>query len=832
MRGLRVPLAVRPGVIAMRALATVAVASVLLVASAGAAHAESVVLLVDGAAARDDATQRDRAARLARAFEAAGHGVEVVVVARLDGATTVFADTNAAAFAADGRVEVPASATAIDVRDVFRLALERHRAMRPLWLVTSGPFDDADDVVDPVEASVLALGTNRWNGTAPLKSRLFTPDLSPRARRRLHDERTKPPSGWSEAGWIVLAAGPADLATTPWSPWSDAPAEGRVVVPLDAIALGPAATDAPLAFGSEGAVPIEDPSFDEGVLRGRFARSDDAREAWTVSFAATDATRDLWLSAVPAPQSVPWTLAPDARLVGPDGIEPARLAAEGVRVGEPVRKRFLLLRTATGDGRWRLDAPPDSVPGLRVEIGTEAPWSEQPRFVRATPLDLVVKAEPGVAVDVAGTLSLDAGDGTPRLALPYVVRVVPDPLALRTTSADGPLAVPSALADEPLAIEFVPVGPNAPPAAHLTVRTEPPSLGATLAYEISMPNAVLRWDGSSPFELSAATPITLRPIVLEGAAIESLVDGSIVFEPTPSPFVEGRIEREVRVRRPHLVVSTAAGGAAYRVVAGRIEAERPLVVVLDDQGLDGAWRAAWLEAAPRVLWDESAALPLSFVTEAPGHHVLKATGGWDGDRADLFEDVVVRRDATIVDPAGREIARVPIDVRIVARWGRRGWWIVGIAGLALLLALGVLVALRPPKIAGTLLWATEGLEGTVGRLDLGDVGRGKREVRADSKGRLTLDGPGRPIVVVRAERVGGVLLVPSNGGFERRLLVDGLTWRGGRHALRYVSGRGREPTAQAGTDEAPDLLGADFEIETGRVRDAWNAVDDTPDPSR
>src|SRR5690606_1251307 len=111
--------------------------------------------------------------------------------------------------------------------------------------------------------------------------------------------------------------------------------------------------------------------------------------------------------------------------------------------------------------------------------------------------------------------------------------------------------------------------------------------------------------------------------------------------------------------------------------------------------------------------------------------------------------------ATIEDPSGRVVARVPIEVRVVARWGARGYWIVGLAALAGLLACVVLAAQRPPKVTGTLLWAAEGLEATVGRLDLSAVGRGKREVRADSKGRLSLDGPGRAIAIVRAERIGG-----------------------------------------------------------------------------
>jgi hypothetical protein len=161
-------------------------------------------------------------------------------------------------------------------------------------------------------------------------------------------------------------------------------------------------------------------------------------------------------------------------------------------------------------------------------------------------------------------------------------------------------------------------------------------------------------------------------------------------------------------------------------------------------------------------------------------------------------------------------------VTVPARWGRAGWVLVGLAAAAVLLGLFVVLSHRALPLDGTLLYTVEGRAGAVGRLALASAGRRGATVTADEGGRLALGGPGRPVLRVLATRVGGMAEVPAAaGGVERRLLVDGLAFDVGRHALRYVQAGGQEwkpPEGEAsptGTTPANDLLGPEYDLPHG-----------------
>lgn len=71
---------------------------------------------------------------------------------------------------------------------------------------------------------------------------------------------------------------------------------------------------------------------------------------------------------------------------------------------------------------------------------------------------------------------------------------------------------------------------------------------------------------------------------------------------------------------------------------------------------------------------------------------------------------------------------------------------------------------------------------------------------------------------MRPTRVGTMLeYLDVSGTKERRLLVDGVSLRLGRHLVRYVYGR---PGADEATPTPPagdDLLGPEYDIASGRI---------------
>nr|MDJ0975952.1 hypothetical protein [Planctomycetota bacterium] len=117
-----------------------------------------------------------------------------------------------------------------------------------------------------------------------------------------------------------------------------------------------------------------------------------------------------------------------------------------------------------------------------------------------------------------------------------------------------------------------------------------------------------------------------------------------------------------------------------------------------------------------------------------------------------------------------------------------------------------------------LLYAVQGLERTVGRVDLTPIGRRAVVLRSDERGRVDIGDEGEAIGTIRPTRVGAMLEVPGEDGTpERRLLVDGLSLKTGRHTLRYVSGDADEVEAAIPLLEVPDLLGPEFDLESGAV---------------
>ena len=249
------------------------------------------------------------------------------------------------------------------------------------------------------------------------------------------------------------------------------------------------------------------------------------------------------------------------------------------------------------------------------------------------------------------------------------------------------------------------------------------------------------------------------------------------------------------------------------------------MLTLDADGGDGDWLVNLLETQPVVRVGGDAPIGWQAVSRGAGTWHVVPAGRWTGAEPGIFEDETLTIGLTFEWPAGDAPPPASLPVRIPARWGRKGFLLVGFAGLALLLALTVLGWMRTPAVKGTLLYTVDGLGSTVGRLDLVPVKRGTKPVTSDAKGRLTVAGDGEAIAKVRATRVGGMLeYTDPEGGRERRLLVDGMSLRLGRHLVRYVSGRAHEVDSSQAPTEVPDLLGPEYDIESGRI----DALDDEP----
>ena len=288
--------------------------------------------------------------------------------------------------------------------------------------------------------------------------------------------------------------------------------------------------------------------------------------------------------------------------------------------------------------------------------------------------------------------------------------------------------------------------------------------------------------------------------------------------------VEGQGEVAFAPRQPKLILENLP--PTYRVEGGAVVAESALSLRIDTDGGDGAFREALLRQIPQVTAaSEDAPTEGPWTVKARGEGSFEVTGhkAWAGAEQDIFASTEEALVLEIDWPPGGMSQRLPITVENPAKWGVVAYGLIGLAALALLLGLYAWAQFRAPPLTGKLLYTHPSLAGTVGRLDLSGLGRGAAAIRSDTKGRLSLGGrksgkDGQAIAMVRASRIGGLLLVPREKGKpERRLLVDGLSLQSGDHQLRYFSGQGDEDTVLVPTVEAPDLIGSEFDLESGRT---------------
>lgn len=817
----------------MRLLAAVLVCFVLPAATAGPAYADDAsraVLVIDrGADAKlGGASDAGNALRIWKTLEA--NGVDTTLLAAgvgANGETSIKAvQPTRAALAALDDDPVFAFRGPTDARAALAHVLDAG-GKGAVDVILLGPWSE----VAVEKAATFRSTLKRWDARAPEGTRIFSIGKGT-GRAAVAAAR-----GWVGDGRVVIGFDKPAVTTTGFSPLPGAegtttPLKASIRVLGDVLWMGAppketATRGTPVLSVSS---DVAEDRFESKVLSGLHTwtllrRVVDGRTA-TVTFRPTEDAKIHWFVRPPEPLTFRWEqLLADARLLGSKGEAAPVFAAIDAVAGKPISTAFRLLRTRSGrTPAWRVGAEQGALPpGLTVDIGDEVQTS--PEIVEAE-VRVRFEAARGRPLSAQGVITLTA-DGMPEtLRMPYEVRVQPGRLTLE---AEGhPVALPTASKDPRTRLLLVAANPNTPASVPLRASCD----GGQERYlqaRVHVPGrGVVTWALTEPFPLATGAPHELE-FVLAGDPPEDVTwpcKLTLALDAVEGVEITGAEPTTVRVRRrrPRLVLEQPL--PEHRLLGATLMVEEPPVLTLDADGGDGDWLVGLLESQPVVRVGSEAPIGWQAVPRGPGVWHLVPAGRWTGPEPGIFEDETLSIDVSFEWPAGDVPPPTQVPVRVPARWGKRGFLLVGLAGLALILALTVMGWMRTPAVKGTLLYTVDGLDGTVGRLDLLPVKRGTKPVTSDPKGRLAVAGDGDVVAKVRATRVGGMLeYTDAEGGRERRLLVDGMSLRLGRHLVRYVSGRAQDADASRAPTEVPDLLGPEYDLESGRI-DGMGEADD------
>ena len=625
--------------------------------------------------------------------------------------------------------------------------------------------------------------------------------------------------GIVDTGRIVVGFGAPEVETQPFSPFA-APKEGieaRVGIVADVLTLGgKGAHTAVLAARSD--VAGDTLAVDATAGLHTFVvrrRPEDGRTATLAFRKAADLEGVHWLTDVPSPLTFRWdALAKEARLVGRDGTPAPPFTAVDASAQKPKRVVLRLLRTRTGPApAWRVKAAEGELPeGLTVTVGEEIQTSPE---VGEAEVRIAFEAKPGRPLEASGSIVLAAEGVDDPVTLPFEIRVQKGLAVLGGTPEKAALP-PSA--GEPRTTFWVAAkNENVPSALQIRAVCDGDQAAWLRGLVGSKGGTVARWDLREPFLVEVGAEHSLAFELAEDAPPELVWPCKVTLVPDPLSGVtlEGRLDVTVRKRKPRIEL----GGPPppFTLLDGALTSETPFVLKLNADGGDGDYLLGLLEETPS-LRSRGGLIGWQAVPRGKGVWHVVPTGEWTGDAPAIFRDGEAHVDLEITWSRGTTPGRVEVPVAIPARWGKRGFVILSLAVMALLLALLVIGYMRTPPVKGVLLYTVDGLDGTVGRLDLAPVGRKVKSVLTDDKGKLSIGPKGDAIAKVRPTRVGGMLeYIDHSGVKERRLLVDGVSLRIGRHLVRYVYGRPESeetpPTAPAGDD----LLGPEYDIESGRI---------------
>ena len=686
-------------------------------------------------------------------------------------------------------------------------------------VILLGPFQPSDEHGEGLRDEVV----ERWNEKAPEGSRILAVRSHALAAGLLEGAR-----GLATTGRLVVGFEEPVVETQPFSPFRPE-AEGieaSIRVVADVLALAADVEHTPLLRVRS---DVQADQVSVAANAGRHTvvvrrRPQDGRLA-TLTFARDAERTDVhWLVEAPRPLTFRWeTLAETALLRGTDGKPAPPFVAVDVAVGAPKRVTLRLLRTRTGPApAWRVRAEDGELPpGLTVTVGPEVQTTPE---VGESDVQLVFAAQAGRPLEVRGTLLLEAEGLAEPVRLPYEIRVGTGKAALEAQV--HPSALPPSADEVRTVLRLVRGNDNAPQALQLRAVCDGGQEAWLRGLVGSADGTVTRWDLRQPLILAVGSECTLAFDLLQDAPPELVwpCTVSIMLVPVEGLELTGRADVVVRKRQPR--IRLAGPPPAFRLEEGTLRSDLPFVLTLDPDGGDGDYLLDLLQTPPTLI-SRGGAIGWQAVTRGQGVWHIVPTGEWTGAQPSIFRDQEAHVDLEIAWERGRTPGELAIPVAIPARWGKRGFVLVSLAVMALLLALVVIGYMRTPPVTGVLIYTVDGLEGTVGRLDLAAVGRKTRVIIADDKGKLAVAPKGDAIAKVRPTRVGGMLeYVDAHGTKERRLLVDGVSLRLGRHLVRYIYGRDAQDETPPTPPPGDDLLGPEYDIASGRIE----ALDDDSTP--
>ncbi len=707
-----------------------------------------------------------------------------------------------------------------DIRTALRLAAQVHQKKDPLRVALIGAFGGTGS---PSEAARREWDRDAkyWQDTAPEDVKVYWID---------HPFPSPMPAnlrGAVEKAWLVLAFEKPHVATFGgWSPFAD-PAwrlRGFIMIGAEVWTAGTATGFVPGLVGVKGSqddeLRLEFIDDEQKVFIARPALIEPHKTR--VSFHPwTDDTVTL----CPVPQTVhlEWPLAEAAVLETEDG-RPLLVHAHRPPVGGHEEHHFRLRRTNTEHKpEWSVQIVGAEENGrwfdLEVEVGEERVISE---FVVEAPVTVSVRARKGVAVEAIGTIELSSTAG--KLEILFDIKVPPGKATLQY---DGPtsLRLPRAADDSAVTLTLRGDNEYAPDRLQLVAECFPPELRELL-------HAVIDggvWDLMESRTLQVGRPFELRLDLQDPECWRDMSMGMITFRLKEGGVeVAGEHRIALEPRRPVLLPVDVTAVPHVLVKKGAFDVQVPLELVVNADGGGGVWKKAREAVPPTVEVLEGTSITDWNIESMEGGRWRITPAGAPMMETSIFDDAQAWVKIRVHWPEDA-LRQVNYDYEVLveapARWGLWAYVLLGLAGVALLLGVFAFVQLRAPLIAGTLLYTIDGVDGVVGRLDLRPVGRKTTAVRRDEHGKLHLEGDGEPIATIVATRVGGSLEIDDeSGGKDRRLLVDGLAVRVGKHRLRYMSGQPSEAQALP-LRHVPDLIGPEYDLTSGRI-DAVGRDDD------
>ena len=719
----------------------------------------------------------------------------------------------------------------------LRVAKRRRGTSLAQWLILVGPFSTAD-VKDADDKKELVRGVTSWNKEVPKGTRVIGIGLSDDARAVLERDEGQA-AGWHASGRFVFRVGEPKVSCEAPAPvdltaeTTEGTLRAEVAIPTESLPWGEHPPPLPLeiktgrdADGIESTIDVT-----SETLSARITRDDVHATDITVRVEHTeeyDAERVVFFATLPEPVQASWP-APKrvCLLLDADGNEARSFRAEGVRVGKPARATYLIAYTDLGDD----EPPPTWHVGNHLRRGVDVSFGAPRKLrpgVRVRSVTISFEPERGHGGVVKGFASLvtESGfEGT--IKIPYECEAAAPKAKLVLQGANSPHRLPQGASPTRTAFTVRDENGMTPDTVHLSASITPDAWKSIVSLFLSDSEGRARpmaWDETLSIGRDTTYEVTARLLdpntlpTLEGSAEISLRASCAADTP-----IEGELVLAIGKRVPRLVVRTDT--TTYHVDQQTLKGTHAIRLELDADGVTGDALLRLMESSPTVEATPPEPQAWSLRLLSPGKWQLEPTGRWKGAKQDSFSS---RREEVSFSFRWRDFAlkaRAKATVVTPAKVKPTKWPFLGLGALAALLGFLTVLQFRPPPIKGTLLYTVDGVDRAVGRLSLDAIGRRKAKLHATKRGKLSIGGSGDPVATIQPTRVGPMIVSRSESGEKsRRLLVDGLALRTGRHTIRYVSGAPDEEEATTRMADIPDLFGDDFDIETGKVDEAWRAA--------